>query len=236
MLLASAADRFTPLCIAAILCWILCVCVHEFSHALVAYWGGDRSVKEKGYLTLDPTRFIDPVFSLLVPAIVLAMGGLPLPGGSVMIDVAALRSRRWQQYMSAAGPASNFLLFLIFGMFLHPVLGLVNPNAPDQPTWVYFLGAMAFLNFYSTLFNLLPVPPFDGYHIIQHRFPYEMQWKLAQPQVAIMTYATIFFLFQLDAVQGVFLYMLVEVCDAVGIPIRLLFEGYNLVLFNRPPS
>ena len=235
MLLASAADRFTPLCLAAILCWILCVCVHEFSHALVAYWGGDSSVREKGYLTLDPTRFIDPIFSLLIPAIILAIGGIPLPGGSVRIDVAALRSTRWRQYVSAAGPASNFLLFLCFGMILHPMFGLVNPDDMEQPTWVYFLGAMAVLNFFATVFNMLPVPPFDGYHIIEHRFSPEMQWKMNQPQTSFLMIACVFMLFSLDQVQMIFAYMLVEVCDSVGIPIHLLSSGYQLVLFNTAP-
>src|SRR5262245_8320593 len=172
-----AAVHFSPLMFAALAAWILCVCIHEFSHALVAYWGGDDSVREKGYLTLDPTRYIDPVFSLLVPAVVLMMGGFPLPGAAVQIDWSRLRSDAWLLWSTAAGPISNFLLFLIFGGLLHPKLGLVDPGEPRLHTWVYFCGAMAFLNFLATFFNLMPIPPLDGYGLIEHKLPRELQFR-----------------------------------------------------------
>lgn len=49
-------------------CWILAISVHEFGHAIVAYWGGDNSVKAKGYLSFNPLRYINPIHSLIVPA------------------------------------------------------------------------------------------------------------------------------------------------------------------------
>jgi Zn-dependent protease len=52
------------------------LCLHEFGHALLAYRGGDRSVRAKGYLTLDIRRYTDPVFSLLLPLLLLAAGGV----------------------------------------------------------------------------------------------------------------------------------------------------------------
>jgi Zn-dependent protease len=231
-----ASVQFTPLLFAAMLCWILCVCVHEFSHALVAYWGGDRSVRAKGYLTLDPTKFIDPIFSLLIPAIVLMMGGIPLPGGSVQIDRAALKSRQWAVAMSAAGPISNFILFLLFAIPLHPKLGLVDRLAAEQPTWVYFLGAMATLNFIGTLFNLIPCPPLDGYHMIEHKLPPELQDKLRQPQAALGMFGLLFLIFAtVDHAMYPFLWMLMKICMALGLPVDLLLDGYGVVLFNQSP-
>jgi Zn-dependent protease len=220
---------------AALAAWILCVCIHEFSHALVAYWGGDDSVRHKGYLTLDPTRFIDPVMSLLIPAIVLLMGGFPLPGGSVQIDWTRLRSRPWATWTFAAGPISNFLLFLIFASVLHPRLGLVPPGYGLQPTWVYFCGTMAILNFFSTLFNLIPVPPLDGFGIIEHRLPQELQWKLRQPQVAFISIAMLFFLFGSTPFMRLMIYMLDTVCSALGLPVSLMIDGYRFVMFDEAP-
>lgn len=230
------AIQFTPLMFAALGAWIMCVCVHEFSHALVAYWGGDAGVRDKGYLSLDPTRYIDPVFSLLIPAFVLMMGGFPLPGASVQINTSALRSERWGAYVSAAGPASNFLLFLLFAVPLHPKLGIVDPYAATQATWVYFLGAMATLNFIVTVFNLIPVPPLDGFGIIEHTFDYETRWKLRQPQVVWACFAGLMFLlFAIPGRMRPFVYMLEQMCDALGLPSHLLLAGYSVVLHNHAP-
>ncbi|HEY9616580.1 MAG TPA: hypothetical protein V6C64_07060, partial [Microcoleaceae cyanobacterium] len=76
--------------------WIISICVHEFGHAIVAYWGGDTSVKDKGYLTLNPIKYAHPVLSLLLPLVFLLLGGIPLPGAAVYIDSRQLRGRGWQ--------------------------------------------------------------------------------------------------------------------------------------------
>ena len=227
-------DRFTPLLFAVLLAWILSVCVHEFAHALVAYLGGDRSVRERGYLTLDPTRFIDPVFSLLIPTIVLLMGGVPLPGGAVRIDESALKSRKWGLYVSAAGPASNFVLFLLFSLPLHPLLGLVDPySLAEHPTWVSFFSAMAVLNFIATLFNLIPVPPLDGYRLIEHQLSEEMQWRLRQPGTSMMAFGVLFLIFAtVDEVWVPFIYMLDVITSTLGLPADLMLRGYTTALYN----
>lgn len=230
------AVSFTPLMFAAVLAWILSVCIHEFSHALVAYWGGDHSVRSKGYLSLDPTKFIDPVFSLLLPAIILMMGGFPLPGGAVMINTSALKSERWNSYVSAAGPASNFILFLLLCVPLHPRVGLVPEYGP-HPTWVYFLAAMATLNFIAMVFNLIPVPPLDGFGIIEHTFDYETRWKLHQPQVVWGCFGLLMLvLWVVPNSMSAFFWMLGYVCDIIGMPMELLAEGYLYVLFDVAPE
>ncbi len=59
--------------------WIFSLCLHEFSHTLVAYLGGDTTVKDKGYLTFNPLKYTHPVYSLLIPLIFLVLGGIGLP-------------------------------------------------------------------------------------------------------------------------------------------------------------
>jgi hypothetical protein len=66
--------------------WAVALCLHEFGHAVTAYRGGDRLVRAKGYLTLDIRRYTDPVMSLLLPLVLLALGGIPPPGGAVWIN------------------------------------------------------------------------------------------------------------------------------------------------------
>jgi Zn-dependent protease len=77
---------------------VLSVTLHEYGHALTAYWGGDRSVLAKGYLTLDFRRYAHPLLSVGMPLVFLAMGALPLPGGAVLIEepgCARGRGRAW---------------------------------------------------------------------------------------------------------------------------------------------
>ncbi len=83
--------------------WVLSLCLHEFGHAITAYWGGDTSVKDKGYLTLNPFKYTDPGLSLFMPLLFLLLGGFALPGGAVYIDNSKLRNRWWNSAVSAAG-------------------------------------------------------------------------------------------------------------------------------------
>jgi Zn-dependent protease len=72
--------------------WIFSVCLHEFGHAWVAYKGGDVTVRDKGYLTFNPLKYTDPVFSFILPILFMALGGIGLPGGAVYINRHLLRS------------------------------------------------------------------------------------------------------------------------------------------------
>ena len=86
------------------------VCLHEFGHAIVAYWGGDHSVKDKGYLTLNPLRYTNVSTTLVLPLIFLLMGGIPLPGAAVYINHSELRSKAWKSADSAEGPFATILV------------------------------------------------------------------------------------------------------------------------------
>ena len=98
--------------------WVFSLCLHEFSHALVAYYGGDTTVREKGYLTFNPLKYTHPVYSLLLPLLFLVLGGIGLPGGAVYIETWRLRSRGWISAVSLAGPTANLLLAIVLGLVL----------------------------------------------------------------------------------------------------------------------
>ncbi len=156
------------LAIAVLSGWIATVCLHEFGHAIVAYYGGDTTVKDKGYLTLNPLKYTDVGYSLVMPVVFLVMGGVALPGAAVYINTSLLRSRAWKSAVSAAGPLATALVAIAL-------------SVPFQLGWAtegWGWNALALLTTYQVaglFFNLLPVPSFDGFGIIEPWLPKEVQ-------------------------------------------------------------
>ena len=140
--------------------WIFSLCLHEFSHALVAYLGGDFTVREKGYLTFNPFKYTHPIYSLLLPLLFLVMGGIGLPGGAVYIETWRLRSKYWKSAVSLAGPTSNLVVAIMLALALH-----FAPLSADG-IWPG-LAFLALLQVMAAVLNLLPLPPFDGYGVIE---------------------------------------------------------------------
>lgn len=136
--------------------WLLSLSLHEFSHALLAYRGGDYTVKEKGYLDFDLFKYTHPLYSIVFPLLILVMGGIGLPGGAVYIESWRLKNRWWETAVSVAGPFSNLLVAIVLGIILRFPAVVSSPVGPG-------LAFLALLQVTAFLFNLLPVPPFDGY-------------------------------------------------------------------------
>lgn len=139
--------------------WIFSLCLHEFAHALVAYYGGDTTVREKGYLTFNPLRYTHPLLSIILPMLFLLMGGIGLPGGAVYIETWRIRSRNWLSGMALAGPAANGLVALVLGILLRFTSIGETAIGPG-------LSFLLVLQVWAILFNLIPVPPLDGYNIL----------------------------------------------------------------------
>jgi Zn-dependent protease len=147
--------------------WAVSLCLHEFGHAITAYRGGDRSVAAKGYLTLDPRRYTDPLLSLVLPIILIIIGGIPLPGGAVWINRHALRSKGRESLVSFAGPLTN----LVFGGVLAVVVAATEPNFVLAAALSY----LALLQLLAFVLNMLPVPGLDGYGVIEPYLPWSWQ-------------------------------------------------------------
>ncbi|MFD0923588.1 site-2 protease family protein [Saccharopolyspora rosea] len=139
--------------------WATSLCLHEFGHAITAYRGGDRAVRAKGYLSLDPRHYTDPVLSIVLPLIFVAIGGIPLPGGAVWINHHALRDRRVESMVSLAGPGTNLVLGLL-------LTGAVA-TAPMPVALAAGLSYLAFLQVIAFVLNILPIPGLDGYGALE---------------------------------------------------------------------
>jgi tetratricopeptide (TPR) repeat protein len=155
--------------IAVLVGWIASVCLHEFGHAIVAYYGGDITVKDKGYLTLNPLKYTDIGYSLVMPVMFLMLGGIALPGAAVYIHTSLLRNRVWQSAVSAAGPFMTGLVALALALPFQ--FGWATDNH-----WIWYaLALLASLQVAGLCFNLLPIPSFDGFGIIEPWLPKSMQ-------------------------------------------------------------
>lgn len=139
--------------------WAVSLCLHEFGHAIVAYRGGDYSVRSKGYLTLDIRRYTDPILSFVFPLVFLLLGGIPLPGGAVWINHGAIRSRGTRSFVSLAGPAIN----LVLGVALTFVVALV----PMPVGLAVGLSCLAYFQVIAFVLNILPIPGLDGFGILE---------------------------------------------------------------------
>jgi Zn-dependent protease len=198
--------------------WIFSVCLHEFAHAVVAYRGGDTSVKDKGYLTLNPVKYLDPMGSIILPVVFLVMGGIGLPGAAVYIDRSRLRSAHWDSAVSLAGPAMNLALLALLAV----VLAMPTVAASDYAPALAFL---ALLQASAIVLNLLPLPGFDGYAALWPYLPPGIRAKFDRYANYAML-ALFLMLFLVPPVARAFWLLVALLTDAVGIPLLLAQVGY----------
>jgi Zn-dependent protease len=203
--------------------WIFSLCLHEFAHALAAYYGGDTTVKDKGYLTFNPLKYTHPVYSLLLPMLFLLMGGIGLPGGAVYIEKWRLRSRTWETAVSLAGPFANALLALILGLVLQ--LGPVTTSG----IWpgLAFLGL---LQISAVVLNLIPLPPFDGFGAIEPYLSMDIRMKLAETR-GILSWVVILVLWRIPFVGNAFWSLVFSLVKLAGVPLQLAGLGFDQFLF-----
>ena len=205
--------------------WIFSLCLHEFSHALVAYMGGDWTVREKGYLTFNPLKYTHPVYSLLLPLLFLVMGGIGLPGGAVYIETWRLRSKRWVSAVSLAGPISNLLLAL--------VLALILRFAPIDFSGIWpGLAFLALLQVTAVVLNLIPVPPFDGFGAIEPHLNEAVRMQFAQFRGAFI-WIVFLVLWYVPLVSNMFWNLIFFISRIIGIPMTLAAVGLDGFQFWR---
>jgi Zn-dependent protease len=148
------------------------VIIHECAHGYVAEWWGDPTARMLGRLTLNPLPHIDVFGSILVPGMLLLSGSGILFGWAKPVPITPenFRDRRMGDItVSLAGPASNILLALGFTAIL-AIAALISGGAPSEAVWRLCTYGIL-LNFVLAVFNLLPIPPLDGSHVVANLLP-----------------------------------------------------------------
>lgn len=147
----------------------LSIVVHEVSHAYAAYKLGDNTAKDAGRLTLNPFKHIELFGTIILPLIGI-LSGFSMIGWAKPVPVNPhnfSNLRRDDFIVTAMGPGSNFLLVFVFALLITilPEVSLLKTSDMDVTLrLIFYYGIL--INLFLAFFNLLPLPPLDGFHII----------------------------------------------------------------------
>ncbi len=153
---------------------VIAIVFHEVAHGWVARALGDPTAARLGRLTLNPIKHVDPIGTVGLP-LLLAVTGAPVFGWAKPVPVVAsrLRSPRWHMMLVAlAGPGVNLLLALVAALGL---AALVSSGSAGDGGAAAFVARnllnFLLINVFLAIFNLIPLPPFDGGHVVEGLLP-----------------------------------------------------------------
>ena len=155
---------------------IFSIIIHEIAHGFVALKLGDETAKNEGRLTLNPVSHIDPVGSIILPLLMFMINSPILLGWAKPVPYNPLNLHKDPKYgplkVALAGPLSNLLIAVIFGLFIRFGFNLVSQQT------LGLLSIIVLLNCVLFVFNMLPLPPLDGSKILTTILPYRYAIKL----------------------------------------------------------
>ncbi len=167
------------------------VVIHEVSHGYAASSLGDDTAKWEGRLTLNPIKHLDFIGSFLVPTFSYLLGGFIFGWAKpVPYNPHNLRPGRWSEALvAAAGPASNIVIAIIFGLLLR--FSTSDLGSFAGAAFIEIAAVIVFINIILALLNLMPIPPLDGSKILFAFFPH----KFSQIRASFERYGILLVLF-----------------------------------------
>lgn len=171
-------------------CIVVAIVFHEVAHGYMAKLLGDPTASERGRLTLNPIKHVDPIGTLAVPAGLMLLGGPPFGWAKpVPVNMHRLNNPRFgMMAVAIAGPGINFVLATLGAMWLGAFGEAAGP-VPGPGGLVFLADAagevlavetgllyFVLINLFLGLFNLLPIPPFDGSHIVGGLLPGKLRY------------------------------------------------------------
>lgn len=209
--------------------WVLAVMVHEFGHAFIAHKAGDHTIRAKGYLTLDPLKYVDVGVSIVIPILAVVLGGIGFPGGAVYLREDLMRSKAWRALASLAGPLGTLVVFALlvaalYGAAYSPLPGGGARRLCEALAFLAFLQATAFV------LNLLPVPGLDGYGVIRPFLPAAWTQGLRKFEGLAMVglFLAIFFI---PGASAVIFFPALFLTDVAGLPREMIQAGWDAFRF-----
>ena len=179
------------------------IVAHEYAHGYAALKQGDQTALMLGRLSFNPLRHIDPFMTVLLP-LFLAFAGMPILAGAKPVPVNPRNYRNYKRgdiIVSLAGIATNIVLAVIFTVLVI-VLGAI-PRVPAGAETQALLQAMmgwgVVINLLLAMFNLLPVPPLDGSHVIKYLLP--PAWAINFQRIGFLGLFILLFLLRTPVLQ-----------------------------------
>ena len=145
---------------------IFAMTIHEVAHGWVASYFGDQTARLNGRLTLNPLKHIDVIGTLIVPTLMIILGGFIFGWAKpVPVDYRNLKNPKWNSiWVAIAGPFANLGMALIWALLLK--FSFEFPKSNSTLWLAYTSQAGIAINLFVMLFNLLPIPPLDGSVIV----------------------------------------------------------------------
>ena len=211
---------------------------HELAHGLAALSLGDRTAKQAGRLSLNPLKHLDPLGSLLVPAVFLFVGGFffgwarPVPVNPQHFD----RPKRDMVYVAAAGPLANLLMSLLWVFVMKLGYWLATSQPLVGVSLIYLGAAGVFINTAVMMLNLLPLPPLDGGRIVVGLLPGRAGRWLSQIEAFGMPILLLMIFVGMAGrvIWPMMVFGMAVSTHLVGIPVDLLVSALRVLLGVAP--
>jgi Zn-dependent protease len=161
---------------------LFAITLHEVAHGWVAKQLGDPTAMMLGRLTLNPLKHIDPIGTVLVPLVLIMLGGV-IFGWAKPVPIAGENlhhPKRDMALVAVAGPAANLLMAFIWALIMKLALLLPNSMMNLALPLTYMGGAGITINILLMVLNLLPVPPLDGSRVVAGFLPDPLAWKYSR--------------------------------------------------------
>ncbi|HDY86298.1 hypothetical protein LCGC14_0762610 [marine sediment metagenome] len=203
---------------------IFAITVHEVAHGWVALKFGDRTAQMLGRLTLNPIKHIDPLGTIVIPAVLLMLGGFVFGWAKpVPVTYQNLRNPKTDMaWVALAGPSANLVMAIIWAFVAKIGFGLLQANIGFGEPMLLMGVAGVLINAMLMMLNLLPLPPLDGGRVLVSLLPGPLSWQVSR----IEPYG--FFILVGLLYLGIISMLLLPMMNG--------FISLLAVLFNLPPQ